>query len=459
MYQNQIYPSMLMQNLHEYHIETELINNGLYMQSCACFTLGNRSMLISHQYGQTIILSANEVERIITGKWNSDLCHRLAQKGFLFPAKANLATNPHELIQPSFFLIDLTKQCNFSCTYCFRRNCHSNDVIADDMLDDICAYIQNSCERHHIRNITIQPWGGEPLLVIEKILRIRRWFNKFPYIHVNIVLETNGSLLTESMAQVLYQQGIHLSFSFDGLPELHDLHRRSKNGMSTSSKVLQGIDAARKAGYDHLSGICVLTHQGIDKISDILSYARHTLRFSSIKINPVHTVIDNKNPSWGINTKMVSDIAASIVDSCWLDYSQGLGILEQNVRIHLNNLLGTSRNNICQSYGCCGGRRMISFSIDGGIYPCELTDWPDMCLGHIRDGRDIYEVIRTSVHEHPYFQKKSIPKCNRCAWYSYCHGGCTSSMLHTGTTATTIDEAGCAFHTAMYPLLVASLLQ
>lgn len=101
---------------------------------------------------------------------------------------------------------------------------------------------------------------------------------------------------------------------------------------------------------------------------------------------------------------------------------------------------------------------MVSFDMDGNIYPCELTDWPDECLGNVDDGRDLIDMVLESS-EHPYFNTKHKEECDQCPWWYYCRGGCTSAVKYIQPRIEGVDETECAMNLTLYPLLTKLLLQ
>ena len=68
--------------------------------------------------------------------------------------------------------------------------------------------------------MTIQPWGGEPMIEFEKILHIRKRFAD-EGIPLCMTMETNGSLVTEEAAEKLKQVGVKVGISIDGLSLIH----------------------------------------------------------------------------------------------------------------------------------------------------------------------------------------------------------------------------------------------
>lgn len=83
-------------------------------------------------------------------------------------------------------MIDLTTRCNLNCKYCFRdvNNPENYKSISKEMLNEICKYIFDYCTKHEVKKISIQPWGGEPLLEMEKI----KWMYDFLKIHLYLCI-------------------------------------------------------------------------------------------------------------------------------------------------------------------------------------------------------------------------------------------------------------------------------
>ena len=105
-----------------------------------------------------------------------------------------------------------------------------------------------------------------------------------------------------------------------------------------------------------------------------------------------------------------------------------------------------------------GGRRMVSFDMDGGIYPCELTDWPEERLGSVDGEQGLAEMVAAAA-EHPYFREKRKEACADCPWWYYCRGGCTSAVKYVRPQIEGVDEQECAMNQTLYPLLTRLLLQ
>ena len=431
--------------------------NGVQAGPLHCFLAENRAMLLNAETGTSLFLPSREAVRVMEEDLSPALSYRLVSAGLARAEGSPQVCSRAGDIAPSFFLIDMTNICNFGCDYCLRVPEEQGRKITGDMLENICGYILAYCLRHGRRRITVQPWGGEPLLCLDRILDIRRFFERHPEVSVRITVETNGSLLTPSAAEALFANGIEISVSFDGPPAIHDSQRRDRAGLPTSQSVRMGVEAARAAGYRDLGGICVLTEKSVGHVREILDYADRVLRVRGLKLNPMH------RPAYPCSAVPVtgdglSSLAREIVQAVRDIRREGRALHETGTADRLMNLLFRTEGNICHSCGCCGGRRMVSFDMDGGIYPCELTDWPDERLGTITDGRDLDEMIAAAIPGRAYFREKKKEACGRCPWWYYCRGGCSSAVKYLGREGDTADECECRINCAMYPLLVRLLL-
>ncbi|MBQ3484676.1 MAG: radical SAM protein [Clostridia bacterium] len=424
------------------------------------FTLGDRCMLINRETGSTLFLTAFAADALERGEPDSRLRYQLVVNGFASVPGAPALQCHVDTVMPTFFLIDMTNRCNLGCAYCLRVPTHLGKAISKERLQDVCGYILAHCRAHQLDRITIQPWGGEPLLELDRVLEIRRFFDQEPGIQVEITVETNGTLLTPEILTQLREHRISISVSLDGTPDVHDLQRRDRGGRPTSDRVREGILAARAAGYRDLGGICVLTDHSIGRVQEILDYCEHELGMGGVKLNLMRQPAYPCEGVRALDDEEIQAMSAEIVEAVETLIARGSRLKESGVLDRLHNLLSRSESNICHSCGCCGGLRMVSFDMDGLIYPCELTDWADECLGSIYSGADLCDMVRAAIPKKAYFRQKHKTECDDCPWWYYCRGGCSSAVKYLSQQGTAaVDECECTLNRSMYPLLAALLLR
>lgn len=129
-----------------------------------------------------------------------------------------------------------------------------------------------------LRDITIQPWGGEPLLELDKILRMRNDISP-QNTKVHFSIETNAVLLNEEMIHTLYDNRIGLGISIDGYEEIHNLQRVFVDGRGTHNIVETNLLLAAKIYGNRLGTITTVTKYNAPYCEQILKYFVHNLKW------------------------------------------------------------------------------------------------------------------------------------------------------------------------------------
>ena len=160
----------------------------------------------------------------------------------------DILTKPEPLIDPfgrhvSYLRVSVTDRCDFRCTYCMAEDMvflPKKDLLTLEELDRLCtAFIEKGVEKLRLT-------GGEPL-VRKNIMHLIRSLSR----HLEsgalkeLTLTTNGSQLAK-YAQELADCGVkRINVSIDTLnPDKF----RAITRWGDLAKVLEGVDAAQKAG-------------------------------------------------------------------------------------------------------------------------------------------------------------------------------------------------------------------
>ncbi len=181
--------------------------------------------------------------------------------------------------------ISVTDRCNFRCTYCMPREVYGRDFAflprSQVLTFEEIVRLARLFAAEGVEKLRIT--GGEPLVrrdlpdLIAMLAEVRR-IDGGP---VDLTLTTNGSAL-RSLAGALRAAGLgRITVSLDSLDEETF---RAMNGVDYPvSKVLDGIAAAREAGFGPLK-VNMVVRRGINEAS-IVPMARwarsegHILRF------------------------------------------------------------------------------------------------------------------------------------------------------------------------------------
>lgn len=414
---------------------------------------GTKFLLISARSNMYFVCDQSLYDRIITDRIDEDLAMKLFQLGLAeIDGATSSQTKPVEGIRPTFFLIDVTTNCNLNCVYCFRNI--RDGVIDDSNLRCILDYIYKYCQESGVNRISLQPWGGEPLLAYDRILTMFEFFSSRS-IQCNLTFQTNGTKLTPAMAKELRSMGARIGLSIDGLEQTHNLSRPFRGGQDSYKAVMRGLSYLIEAGYQlhEIGTILVLNRFNVEYLEEIIDYYAKILQFRSIKVNYTVENPNMENSSICITPQEYAAAQLRVLEKVINLRSEGYIINEENVRIKARNILFGTRGDICRSSGCQGGFQMIAFDRHGGIYPCDVTDEPALRIGNVSDGLSLVEVIDRASKNHLFFRNTEDQKCHNCPWYSYCRGGCHSARYYTTGTINGYDAFECESNHTLYPRL------
>lgn len=141
------------------------------------------------------------------------------------------------------FEINVTKQCNFACSYCFEGNhCDDYDDVESHLLrifTMIDQLLSDDWWNEHHDKMDIVFWGGEPTLkphIIKEVVGRYKDNDK-----VTFMMYSNGYLVDDIVDTFVdIKDKFHIQVSYDGNP-VHDINRKHKNGQITSTVVKDNI--------------------------------------------------------------------------------------------------------------------------------------------------------------------------------------------------------------------------
>ncbi len=406
--------------------------------------IGNRYFLLTRD-GSSIILSRKDYFSLKNNKINEELKNRLLNRNLFEYQLVEVIKE----VRPTFYLIEITQQCNLKCKYCFRGE-HNNKVISFEMLEKVLSNIYVTIKKYNINNFSIQPWGGEPLLYMDRVLFIREYFDKLN-LHPHISIETNGVLLNVETLKKLLVADIYIGISIDGIKEIQDNQRPCLyEGQSSSDIVRENIIKIKNKYPNYSFGsISVYTKESLFFLEKNIKYISEDLLINNLKLNIVK---DNSYfDGLSMNEKEIEDFYCRM----FRYIRKNNQIVESNIFERAYNLIFNYNNNICISLGCMGGYKMVAYSVDGELYNCELIGMDNQKIGNIND--DIVDSIEKGIESYnPYYNDKQTEECKSCPWWHFCKGGCSANCLRQNTK---YDIDGCIINKTLYPLIINSILK
>lgn len=311
----------------------------------------------------------------------------------------------------------VTTDCNLRCCYCYADSgCNHRYMEWETAKRAVDIMIGISGE------FTIQFAGGEPLLNTDLIEKVIDYTDGYPVRHQ---IQTNGTLLTEEMTDLLKKRGIAVGVSLDGLPEINDALRPARDNGSSSQQTLTGIRNLGTAGLR--TGLtCVLSDKNIEGLPGLVSLASYLGVVEGISLDPVRPVGRGRNNSIGLPDP---DIAEYYLNKA-LEYADIIAVgggarirfrEVERIRYLLEN--GLERTGRC--YFDTGEALVVTPG--GDAYPCpSLTEYPGLFLGNIMDD-DFEEELASRINEVRQLIKKP-EECLHCDDFSICAGPCPAQI-------------------------------
>ncbi|MBB5869105.1 uncharacterized protein F4553_002484 [Allocatelliglobosispora scoriae] len=128
-------------------------------------------------------------------------------------------------------------------------------TMAPHTLATAARRIAEHAARWQLPGVRVVLHGGEPLLV--GVAGLRSALTELttaiaPVTRLQLLMQSNGVLLTEEFCDLLAEFGVRLGISLDGDRRSNDLHRRFANGNSSHAEAVRALELLRRPGYRHV---------------------------------------------------------------------------------------------------------------------------------------------------------------------------------------------------------------
>jgi uncharacterized protein len=304
----------------------------------------------------------------------------------------------------------LTHACDLACAYCSAGPKDARRL--DEALGRRAIERAVACLAPR-GTLELGFFGGEPLLewpLARRLLAFAR--ERAP--RVACALTTNGTRVDERVARELVAEGIEVSLSIDGLPEVHDLERKTAGG--------RGSWAAARAAFERLAAlgarpdvISVVRPGNVDRLVD---GARFLVAGGARSLNPSLDF----HARWTAPDVARLEAAVLGLGALWQEHAGDVSISWIDTKVALlTGLLGEKK--------ICGfGRGEVAVAPSGRLYPCERLVQDDrssrFVIGHVDDGDGPFTPNPGS----------SVPSsCGGCAALAHCANACAcANVARTG---------------------------
>lgn len=342
-------------------------------------------------------------------------------------------TTPKRLENANINRLDMlcllvTSKCNLKCDYCFNEQ-GSYSFLPAESMDERTAmnaviFLLNHCGDY----ATISFFGGEPTLkfsFIKKIVEFSKEKAKNK-VSLSFSIATNGTLITDEIAQFLKSHNFAIVYSIDGGEAIHDYHRKFPHGSGSFQSTMQG---AKK--------ILSVFDNSQDKVVFRGTYTHQNKEFHNAYIQLVNSGFKNISiePAVGkisdIYAVKMSDISELSIEYRKLakDYWENYLHHPDISFFHLTNLLKNLSNKQKHDTPCGASTGYITIAPNGDIYPCHRIVNTKYKLGNINDIPLNQPWTNSLQNEFYNATVTNRAECQSCWAKWLCGGSCYASNI------------------------------
>lgn len=334
-------------------------------------------------------------------------------------------------------IIVTTNACNFRCRYCYED--HSDCLTIDDRFKcDLLNALSDYKTKYGLTNLIIEWYGGEPLMIYDKLVRyvtdINEWGKENDVICQHTAT-SNGYYLTKERYEELYKLGfVRFQITVDGFKQTHNKLRCSNdNDGDNWSVIVQNLREIKDA--DGNAVILLRANYSFE----LLSYLEEYVAFLCENFNsPKFQMFFYPIKRWGGENDSELDV---LDDSLLLPASEI--VLKTMTKYKLRSKFYIDRLKLFSQICYAGDQRSFFINTNGDIQKCSLI--PDSAgkfnvIGTISDGRfDINEAYNFMFCT-PGMNLMREKGCFDCAYLPICYGLCCPYAMVTKNEIRCIKE-------------------
>ena len=334
--------------------------------------------------------------------------------------------------------------CNLACKYCYYLEKNKlyptvqRHLMSDEMLEQ---FTREYIEAQTMNQVLFTWHGGEPLLrsidFYRKAIPLQKKYAGGR--HIDNVIQTNGTLLTDEWCEFFAQNHWLVGISIDGPQPDHDHYRLTAAGKPSWKKVMQGIKLLKKHGVEWNAMAVVNAYNANHPLEFYRFFKENGCQF--LQFTPIVERLtrheDGRTLASLADKDEISLSEASVAPEQWGYFL--CAIFDEWVRkdvgkifveifdCTLANWMGISPG-ICAYSKECGHAGVMEHN--GDVYSCDHFVFPEYKLGNIRDHSLIDMLYGEQQQEFSRLKHSSLPRqCKECDMEFACHGECPKNRF------------------------------
>lgn len=304
-----------------------------------------------------------------------------------------------------------SRACNFACPYCYEEN-RTPSLMTEETEEAVIAFIK---KHKAVRRLSLVWYGGEPLIVFEKIKRLNKRIEELDLPYSSFIV-TNGYLLTQEVIDSLDSLKINrMQITLDGNKDTHDSRRHLIGGGATYDKIVSNIDKLMASDWKGNLQIRVnVDPSNRTEFADVYRFIqeRYPEEFEKrVSVYPgfVHTETANPDTNCFFDSRDKGQFL--------LDLYREYGINALSVFPHMTT-------------GGCTMTKRNAYVVgpDGELYKCwNDVGVPELEIGNVRSFLNWnMPLVAEAMVGASYLDD---PACTSCFFFPICDGGCAKMRL------------------------------
>ena len=348
----------------------------------------------------------------------------------------------------------VTQKCNLACLYCLAEAGPDMPHLRPELA---LSAVDEAFRLPTSKPLTIQLSGGEPFVnfrLFEQLVEYIEAKRVETGREAAICTQSNGTLVTNEIAEFVKKHDIGIGISIDGPERLNNRSRPMLGGRDSHHRTLRGIRTLERHGVK-FGTILVLNRANVGHPEEIADFFVD-LGIRATKVNPVNMIGDAQR-TWD-DMSITSDEYFEFLDS-WIAHVTGheLHLHESNLGEYLRYLYRRIHDYRCMRSNCGAGKSFFLVDASGDVYPCAhsagIPEWRlgsiDKANGGLLTLGQKHAVIRE-------FGKRYVERMEdtrECPWRHFCEGGCAVNAYQKFGTIVARDTL-CSFYERIYPRLL-----
>jgi len=357
----------------------------------------------------------------------------------LFTAEEQLLVDFSKM-QIKALCLNVAHACNMKCSYCFASQgdfgMEKSLMTLETAKQALDFLMQQSGD---IRNLEVDFFGGEPLLVFPMLKELVKYGRELEHTwnkKISFTLTTNALLLDDEIIQFVLDEKLGVILSLDGRPETNDRHRMLNNGSGSYDIIVPKI---RKMVDSHPESYYVrgtFSRKNLDFSEDfkhIIDLGFHALSLEpAVGSNNGFSIQEEDLPQVLKEYERLTDLLCQYQQA-----GEEIHFFHYNLNLQKGPCLAKRLS------GCGAGMEYLVITPTGDIYPChQFVGEEPFLMGSIAEGK-LNEELRLRFARNHLQNKK---ECRACWARFYCGGGCHANAYHSNGDISIPSRVSCEMH-------------